>query len=89
MESITLTPEMLAIIPGIALVLQLLKNVPAFAKIGAWMPFVSIGVGIIYAVLSKMGADVGAQVLTGILMGVAASGGYDTLKNLSNPPKTP
>lgn len=86
MENIPLSPEMLAVIPGIVLLLQLMKQVPAIAKISVWMPLISIGIGIVYAVLAKMGGTVLAQAVTGVLMGIAASGGYDALKTIGTSP---
>lgn len=84
MESITLSPEMLAVIPGIAIVLQLAKSIPVISKLGSWTSLLSVALGIVYAILSKMGVTVPEQIVTGVLMGIAASGGYDTVTALGN-----
>ena len=91
MDNVTLTPQMMAAIPGIMFVVQALKLHPIIAKLGDWTPFLSMGCGIVWAYLIKAEPTLSAQVVQGILVGLAASGGYASLKNLGNsstPPTT-
>lgn len=84
MDNVVLTPEMLAVVPVIAILLQLLKSVPAIAKYSAWLPLVSVAIGIAWSLAMKMGAGYGPQVITGVIVGVAAAGSYDVVKKLGN-----
>jgi len=75
---ITLTPEMMALVPLVAAILQVIKRVSWFQddKVKAWLPFVSVGVSLGLAYLTKMEDPI----LPSIIIGLVASGGYDLLK---------
>lgn len=77
---ILLTPQMLTIIPMLAVAMQMLKGIEPLAKLKPWFPFLTIGISIGLAILMKMGADIQAQVMAGVVMGLATSGGYDAAK---------
>ena len=67
-------------------VLELLKLILAKAKIGdgykEFIPYVAIGFGIAASWGANKGAAIGDIVMTGIGIGILASGGYDALKPL-------
>ena len=75
-ETITLTPTMLGLIPVVALILQVLKQVPHYTKIKPYTPVIAmvIGVGV------SVAASVANPVIVGIMIGMAASTGYDQFK---------
>lgn len=73
---IVLTGESLIVVAVVAAVLQLLKRIPALAVLTAWLPLVSLGLGVGGAFLW----GVTDPLPTGILIGLVASGGYDVLK---------
>ena len=78
MESLTvnLTPEMLALVPVVAAILQLLKRVEAIEKVKEWLPFASIAIAYGVAYLTKMPEPI----LPAVIIGLVASGGYDLLR---------
>ena len=78
MESTQLTPEMLALVPIVAGVLQALKKIPIIDKIKAYMPFLSmaLGLGAVYALTGE------PQVIPAVVMGLMASGLYSGVKAL-------
>jgi hypothetical protein len=78
--SITLTPQMLTIIPLLAVAIQALKAIEPLAKLKAWFPLITIAAAMALAVILKMGDDVQSQLVAGIVMGLATSGGYDAAK---------
>ena len=78
--TITLTPQMLALVPVVATILQLAKTIKPLEKIKAYFPFVGIGVS--YGLCVVTGAA--NPVISAILIGLVAAGGYDMLK--SKPP---
>ena len=75
-----LTPTMMSLIPVVAAIIQIAKNVPAIARVSAWLPYISVGVslGLCYAV------KVPDPILPSIIIGLAASGGYEFMKAKSN-----
>ena len=74
--SVKLTPEMLALVPAVAVLLQVLKKIPILDKIKSWFPFVSIGIalGLSYA------TSLPDPILSSIIIGLTASGAYDLVK---------
>lgn len=78
--TIELTPQMLSIIPILALVLQMIKGIAPLAKLKPWLPLLAVGLGIAMAVLMKMGTALDQQVVSGIVLGLATSGGYDAAR---------
>lgn len=77
---ITLTPQMLSIIPLLALAVQMLKGMEPLAKLKAWFPLLTIVVAMALGVLFKMGTDLQSQLIAGVIMGLATSGGYDAAR---------
>lgn len=79
--TVTLTPAMLAIVPVVAAVVQAIKRLEVVAKYKQWLPFMSIGIayGIAYF------TQVPDPVVPSILIGLAASGGYDLFKVKKKP----
>lgn len=77
---IVLTPQMLSIIPLLAVALQMLKGIEPLAKLKPWFPLLSILVAMGLAVVMKMGVELQDQLFAGIVMGLATSGGYDAAK---------
>lgn len=73
---IDLTPEMLALVPIVATVLQLAKRIEAIAKLKQWYPFLSIGIALGLGYLTGMEEPIAPS----IIIGLVASGGYDLLK---------
>ena len=78
MENLTieLTPAMLALVPVVAAILQVLKRVEAIQKVKAWLPFAAIGVALALGYLTKMPDPI----IPSIIIGLVSSGGYDLLK---------
>lgn len=72
----TLTPEMLALVPIVAAILQVVKNIKAIEKLKDWFPFFSVAIayGLCYY------SNVAEPVLPAILIGLTASGAYDLVK---------
>lgn len=75
--NVTLTPEMLAVIPTLAVSLQMVKGIEPLARYKAWMPLVAVAIAIACAILMQIGATTAEQVMSGLIMGLATSGGYD------------
>lgn len=75
--TIQLTPQMMALVPVVALFLQVLKKIEAIQTVKAWFPFVSIAIafGLCYSL-----GEVENAVLSSIVIGLVASGSYDLLK---------
>jgi len=97
--TIELTPQMLAVIPILAMVLEMVKGIAPLAWLKPWMPFVAVGLSFGAAVLFGIGSTLEQQVIAGVLMGLATSGGYDAVRvptkiqeksgNGTQPPVTP
>jgi hypothetical protein len=83
MENFTfqLTPEMLALVPVVAGVMQMLKRIPQIAAYKEWLPVVSILLGIGAGML--LGTP--APIVPGVVIGLTAAGGYDLMKNGTKP----
>lgn len=73
---VNLTPEMLALIPVVAALLQVLKNIKAVQNIKEWLPYVSVGLALGLGYLTKMENPI----IPSIVIGLMASGGYDLVK---------
>ena len=74
--SVTLTPQMLVVVPIIGGLVQMLKQVPFIQKQTAWLPLLTVAVSI--AVSFAMRFE--DPVMAGLLIGLAAGGGYDLLR---------
>ncbi len=75
--NVTLTPQMLTIIPALMMLIQMLKAIPAVEKIKPWLPLITVGIAVGLAVVLKMGTDPVTQIMSGVTMGLATAGGYD------------
>ncbi len=73
---IQLTPQMLLLIPIVAAIVQVVKQLKAIEKYTKWLPFVAIGVAYGLA----MATNVADPILPSVIIGLAASGGYDAVK---------
>lgn len=74
--TISLTPEQLALVPTIIIVLQMVKKIEVLQKVKQWFPLIAVGIAIAAGYLTGS-AD---PILDGVLIGCAAAGGYDTTK---------
>ena len=79
MTEIQLSPEMLALVPLVAAVLQVLKKIPIVDKLKAYMPFIAmiLSLGAVYATNAQL------DIMPAVLMGLMASGAYDGVKAIS------
>lgn len=75
--TISLSPAALALVPIVALILQMIKKIEAFDKIKQYMPFISIAVALGLGYLTKMPDPI----MPSILIGIAASGTYSLAKS--------
>jgi len=73
---VQLTPGMLLLIPIVAAIVQVIKQIKAIEVYKKWLPFLAIGIAYALAIATKM-AD---PVLPSVIIGLAASGGYDAVK---------
>ena len=74
--TITITPAMAALVPVVAAILQVLKRMEAVHKMTEWLPFFSVGIALGLSYLTR----VPDPVLSSVVIGLVASGGYDLLK---------
>lgn len=73
-----------AAVPIIVAIVQLFKMVDPEGKLARFAPFISIGVGILIAYLTKaVDMTIGGVLLSGILYGLSASGLYSGVKSSS------
>jgi hypothetical protein len=79
MESLNteLTPAILALVPVIAGVIQVLKRAKGAEALKPWLSIIALalGVGLCYA------TKVPEPILPGIIVGLMSSGAYSVLKN--------
>lgn len=76
MEPVTLTPAMLALVPVVAAILQLAKRFEPLQKLKSYLPFISIGIALGLGSLANMPN----LIISSVIIGLVASGGYDLLK---------
>lgn len=79
MEDLSLTPQMLALVPLVAAAIQVIKNIPATGKIKPFMPFI----GMIVAFAMLYAQNPVPKVMPAIFIGLVASGAYDSIKAIS------
>jgi len=74
--NIELSPVMLAMIPVVAALLQMLKKIPYIVQYKEWLPMVSmvISFGLLYY------QKVPEPIIPAIIIGLTACGGFDLLK---------
>ena len=79
MNDIQLAPEMLALVPLVAAVLQVMKKIPIIDSLKEYMPFIAmvLSIGAVYAVTTEL------QIMPAVVMGLMASGAYDGVKAIS------
>jgi len=77
-STITLTPAMMALVPVVALLMEVAKKLPYYNKIQGYSPVLAMGIGVGLAVASS----VANPVIAGILIGIASSYGYDVFKTV-------
>ena len=75
--TVQLTPAAMLLIPMVAGIVQILKRIKAVEKIKGWLPFVSMGIALGLGYLQQ----VDNPVMTALIVGLVASGGYDAIKN--------
>lgn len=80
-----LTPEMLALVPIIASILEIMKRIEVIDKVKKWMPFISMlmSLGVIYLKTGEVHA------ISALVMGLIASGLYSSVKAVSKKGKKP
>lgn len=81
--NVDLTPAMLALVPVVAAILQMIKKFPLPDKIKEFLPGGSmlIALGLLYA------NNVPDPILPSVIIGLMACGGYDLLKQKKVDPK--
>jgi len=73
--NIEIAPEMLIYVPAAAFVIQALRNIPVVEKASAALPFVSIVLGVIFAILAMpAGTEFKKLILAGVMFGASTSG---------------
>lgn len=80
--NVELSAEMMALIPVVAAILQMLKKVPLVKKVKEWLPLASILIS--FGLLYYCGVQ--QPIVESVVIGLTASGGYDLLKGRQ--PKT-
>jgi hypothetical protein len=78
--SVSLSPQMLTVIPMLTLLLQVVKGIEPLKKLIPWLPIIAIGLAIGAAIIMKLGGDVQGQILAGVTMGLATTGVYEAAK---------
>ena len=79
MTEIQLSPEMLALVPVVAAVLQVMKKIPIVERVKEFMPFIAmvLSLGAVYATNAQL------EIMPAVIMGLMASGVYDGVKAIS------
>jgi len=77
-DTITLTPAMAIMVPILGFFLEALKRLPYIEKIKPFIPFISVGLGILLCYIW----GTANPLIAGILVGIAASAGYDQTKGI-------
>lgn len=78
--NVTLTPDMLAVVASLMLLLQVLKATPLLAGRTDWIPPIAMVLGIAAAIALGMGATIASQIYGGSIMGLTACGAYNVAK---------
>ena len=71
--NVELTPQALALVPAVAILIQVIKRMEIADKLKQWLPFVSIGLALGLAYLTGLENPI----LPSIIIGLTASGAYD------------
>jgi len=75
--TVTLTPSMMALVPVVGAIVQILKRIEAIQKVSEWLPFFSVGIALGLGYLTNLDNPV----MSSVVIGLVASGGYDLLKS--------
>ena len=79
---IELSPSMLAFVPLVAFLVQLIKETGLVENVKGLLPLVAIGLGIACSFLAAKGLTTWYDpVLPGVMIGILATGGYEAFKN--------
>lgn len=73
----TLTPAAVMLIPLVAGIVQMIKWLPVVVKYKDYLPFASLGLGILLAYINH----IANPIMIGIIVGLAATGSYETIKD--------
>jgi len=78
--SIELTPGMLALVPIVGALLQMLKKISYVERFKEWLPLVSmlISFGFLYY------QNISDPLLPAVIIGLTACGGFDLMKSKKN-----
>ena len=71
-----LTPQMLALVPLIVGILQVVKKIPIIQKIKDYLPFVSMGIAAAVLIATKQPDPI----LPSVIIGLLACGGFEAAK---------
>ena len=74
--SVEMTPAMLILVPVVAAIIQMVKNVPQVAKYREFLPLASLALGVGAAYLQ----NIPNPIVAGVIIGLTAAGSYDVLK---------
>ena len=87
----TLTQSMIAMAAAVAVLLQVIKNIPATQKAVAYFPVFAIVIAFGFSYAANMEAEIPmklqAMIMQSIVVGLTAAGGYDAIKRVA--PKKP
>ena len=68
--------KMVQLVAAVGAILQMAKAIPQLEKIKAWLPVLSVALGVALAFVWSLDEPV----IAGIMIGLTASGSYDFLK---------
>ena len=76
-----LSPKMLMLVPVVAAIIQQIKAIKIIEPVKEWLPLAALGIslGLCYAL------KIPNPILPAIMIGLAASGGYDLVKGKKKP----
>ena len=74
------TKTLIQLVAVTGALLQMAKNIPIIEKFRSWLPVASVALGIVLAYVT----NVPDPIVPGIMVGLAASGGYSFLKQKNN-----
>ena len=69
--------QVIGLVALVAAMLQMLKAIPLVDKFKPWLPVASVGLGVLMAFWTK----IPEPIVPGIMVGLAASGGYSFMKS--------
>jgi len=80
--SFNFTPDLFPLIFCVAALIQFVKKIPLLSRYSDWLPLLSclLGIGVAYL------QHIGNPLVSGIVIGVIASGSYELLKGIPSIP---